>query len=289
MGSRYGGLKQMEGFGPNGETIIDYSIYDAIEAGFDKVVFVIRPDMEESFKEIFLDKYEDIEVEYCFQTVDMLPDWYELNPERIKPWGTGHALLVAKDKINEPFLVINGNDFYGRESFKIAADFLRNECAEDTYAIPAYRLENVLSDAGTVKRGVCTTKDGYLVRIDETFEVERDKEGSISGVTWDGKPMENLSNDTPISMNMFCLHPSAFGKFEKDFEKFLKKNEDELKGEYLLPVELSELIARGEIKMRVLETPAQWFGVTYKEDADIVREKLIELVEKDEYPETLWD
>jgi NDP-sugar pyrophosphorylase family protein len=219
----------------------------------------------------------------------MLPDWYELNPERTKPWGTGHALLVAKDKIKEPFLVINGDDFYGRESFRIAADFLRNECTEDTYAIPAYRLENVLSDAGTVKRGVCTTKDGYLVRIDETFEVERDLEDKISGVTWDGKPMENLSDDTPISMNMFCLHPSAFEKFEKDFEKFLKKNEDELKGEYLLPVELSELIARGEIKMRVLETPAQWFGVTYKEDADIVREKLKELVEKGEYPETLWD
>jgi NDP-sugar pyrophosphorylase family protein len=289
MGSRYGGLKQMEGFGPNGETIIDYSIYDAIKAGFDKVVFVIRPDMEEAFKEMFLDKYEDIEVEYCFQSVDMLPDWYELNPERTKPWGTGHALLVAKDKIKEPFLVINGDDFYGRESFRIAADFLRNECTEDTYAIPAYRLENVLSDAGTVKRGVCTTKDGYLVRIDETFEVERDLEDKISGVTWDGKPMENLSDDTPISMNMFCLHPSAFEKFEKDFEKFLKKNEDELKGEYLLPVELSELIARGEIKMRVLETPAQWFGVTYKEDADIVREKLKELVEKGEYPETLWD
>jgi NDP-sugar pyrophosphorylase family protein len=245
--------------------------------------------MEESFKEIFLNKYEDIEVEYCFQSVDMLPDWYELNPERTKPWGTGHALLVAKDKIKEPFLVINGDDFYGRESFRIAADFLRNECTEDTYAIPAYRLENVLSDAGTVKRGVCTTKDGYLVRIDETFEVERDLEDKISGVTWDGKPMENLSDDTPISMNMFCLHPSAFEKFEKDFEKFLKKNEDELKGEYLLPVELSELIARGEIKMRVLETPAQWFGVTYKEDADIVREKLKELVEKGEYPETLWD
>ncbi|KUK77834.1 MAG: hypothetical protein XD93_0062 [candidate division WS6 bacterium 34_10] len=290
MGSRYGGLKQMEGFGPNGETIIDYSIYDAIKAGFDNVVFVIRPDMEEAFRDIFLNKYEDkINIDYCFQTVDMLPNWYERHPKRVKPWGTGHALLTSKDIINEPFLVINGDDFYGRESFKIAADFLRKECTEDTYAIPAYRLENVLSDAGTVKRGVCTTKDGYLVRIDETFEVERDEEGVISGVTWDGKPMKNLSNETPISMNMFCLHPSAFEKFDRDFEKFLKKNEDELKGEYLLPVELSELISRGEIKMKVLETPAQWFGVTYKEDADIVREKLKELVEKGKYPKKLWD
>lgn len=290
MGSRYGGLKQMEGFGPNGETIIDYSIYDAIKAGFGRVVFVIRPDMEEAFKEIFLEKYKGkIDLDYCFQSVDMVPDWYELNPERIKPWGTGHALLMAKDKINEPFLVINGDDFYGRESFKIGADFLRNECTEDTYVIPAYRLENVLSDAGTVKRGVCTTKDGYLIRIDETFDIERGNDGNISGVTWDGRPMKNLSNDTPISMNMFCLHPSSFKKFDRDFEKFLKKNEDELKGEYLLPVELSELITRGEIKMRVLETPAEWFGVTYKEDAIMVRNKLKELVEKGEYPEKLWD
>jgi NDP-sugar pyrophosphorylase family protein len=290
MGSRYGGLKQMEGFGPNGETIIDYSIYDAIKAGFDRVVFVIRPDMEEAFKEVFLEKYEDrIDIDYCFQTVDMVPEWYERDPERTKPWGTGHALLVAKEKINDPFLVINGDDFYGSESFNIAADFLRKEVTEDTYAIPAYRLENVLSDAGTVKRGVCTTKDGYLLSIDETFELERNEQGNINGVTWDGKPMKNLADDTPISMNMFCLHPSAFEKFENDFGEFLKENEDELNGEYLLPTELSGLINKGEIKMKVLETPAQWFGVTYPEDAEIVKAKLKELVEKGVYPENLWD
>ena len=290
MGSRYGGLKQMEGFGPNGETIIDYSIYDAMKAGFDKVVFVIRPDMEEAFKEVFLEKHEGkIDIDYCFQTVDMLPEWYELNPDRTKPWGTGHALLVAKDKIKEPFLVINGDDFYGRESFNIAAEFLRNKCTEDIYAIPAYRLENVLSDAGTVKRGVCTTENDHLVSIEETFEVQRDNKGNISGVTWDGKPMENLSNDTPISMNMFCLHFNAIEKFKRDFDKFLKEDKDELKGEYLLPVELSELIKKGEIKMKVLETPAQWFGVTYPKDASVVREKLKKLVKKGEYPEKLWD
>lgn len=290
MGSRYGGLKQMEGFGPNGETIIDYSIYDAIKAGFHRVVFVIRPDMEEAFKEVFLEKYEGkIDIDYCFQSVDMIPDWYKLNPERTKPWGTGHALLVAKDKIDEPFLLINGDDFYGRESFKIAVDFLKNECTPDTYAIPAYRLENVLSDAGTVKRGVCTTKGDYLVSIEETFEVQREDKSNVSGVTWNGKPMTNLKNDTLISMNMFCLHTSIFDKLQRDFELFLKENEDELKGEYLLPIKLSGFIKRGEIKMKVLETPAQWFGVTYPEDAEVVRRKLKELVEEGTYPENLWD
>lgn len=289
MGSRYGGLKQMEGFGPNGETLIDYSIFDAIHSGFDKVVFVIRPDMEDAFKEIFLSKYSDrIEIDYCFQSVDMVPDWYKLNPQRVKPWGTGHALLVAKEKIREPFLVINGDDFYGRESFKIGGEFLRNECNENTYAIPAYRLENVLSDVGGVKRGVCSTKDGYLVKIEETFDVLRDNQGNINGVTWDGKPMNNLAENTPISLNMFCLHPSSFDKFENGFDIFLKESIDELNSEYLLPVYLSELITKGEIKMKVLDTPAQWFGVTYKEDAQIVREKLRELVLKGEYPEKLW-
>lgn len=289
MGSRYGGLKQMEGFGPRGETLIDYSIYDAIHAGFNKVIFVIRPDMEDAFKEIFLNKYENrIEIDYCFQSVDMVPTWYGLNPLRERPWGTGHALLVAKENISEPFLVINGDDFYGRQSFNISADFLRNECSEDLYAIPAYRLENVLSDAGSVKRGVCTTKDGYLVRIDETFDVVRDENGNINGTTWDSKPMKNLLDSTQISMNMFCLHPSAFKRFQEGFEIFLKENKDELRGEYLLPIQLSELIKGGEIKMKVLDTDAQWFGVTYKEDAVIVRDKLKELVEKGEYPEKLW-
>lgn len=290
MGSRYGGLKQMEGFGPNGETIIDYSIYDAIKAGFDRILFVIRPDMEEAFKEVFLEKYEDkIDIDYCFQTVDMLPDWYELDSERTKPWGTGHALLVAKEKINEPFLLINGDDFYGRESFKIAAEFLREECTREVYGIPAYKLKNVLSDAGTVKRGICTTKEGYLVRIDETFELERQKDGEISGVTWDGKPMKNISEDTLISMNMFCLHPRVFEKLDKRFGEFLKGDSKDLNREFLLPIELSEMINDKEIQMKVMETPSQWFGVTYPEDAPIVRKKLEELVEKEEYPENLLD
>jgi NDP-sugar pyrophosphorylase family protein len=289
MGSRYGGLKQMESFGPSGETIIDYSIYDAIKAGFNRVVFVIRPDMEEDFRKIFLSKYKDkIDIDYCFQTVDMLPDWYERDPERTKPWGTAHALLCARDVINEPFLVINGDDFYGRESFEIAARFLRNECSEDTYSIPAYKLENVLSDAGTVKRGVCNIKGGNLIDIKETFEIERDEKGVINGVTWDGEPMEGISDGSLVSMNMFCVHPSVFERFEKRFDNFLRENKDELKGEFLLPIEFSGLIDEGLIEMKVLETPSTWFGVTYPEDAEIVRKKLKELVEDGEYPEDLW-
>jgi NDP-sugar pyrophosphorylase family protein len=279
----------MEGFGPNGETIIDYSIYDAIKAGFDRVVFVIRPDMEEAFREVFLHKYQDkIDIDYCFQTVDMLPDWYERDPDRTKPWGTAHALLCARDLLNEPFLLINGDDFYGKESFKIAADFLREECKDDTYGIPAYRLENVLSDAGTVKRGICNIEEESLVDIKETFEIERDENGVINGVTWDGESMNDIPDGALVSMNMFCIHPSVFENFDKRFDEFLKNNEDELKGEFLLPIEFSNLIDQNIIEMKVLETPSTWFGVTYPEDAEIVRTKLKELVEKGDYPANLW-
>ena len=287
MGSRYGGLKQMEGFGPNGETIIDYSIYDAVKAGFNKFVFVIRPDMEEDFKEVFLKKYEEkIDIDYCFQSVDMVPKWYEVNTERTKPWGTGHALLMGKDIVKEPFLVINGDDFYGEHSFKIAADFLKKKCAEKLYAIPAYRLENVLSDHGTVKRGICEVKEGYLEEIDETFEIERGKEGEITGKSWNGKDVV-LKNEDLVSMNMFCLHNNVFESLNRRFDLFLRNNRDELTGEFLLPVILSDMIKDNEVKFEVLETSAEWFGVTYPEDGPIVRQKLKNLVEKGIYPSKL--
>lgn len=289
MGSRYGGLKQMEGFGPNGETITDYSIYDAMKAGFEKVVFVIRPDMEEDFKEVFMKKYEKkIDIDYCFQSVDMLPKWYELNPERTKPWGTTHALLVSKDLINEPFLVINGDDFYGQEAFKMAANFLREECDENNYAIIGYPLKNVISDIGTVKRGICQIdSEGNLKVLEETFDVKRDKNGVINGVTWDGKKREGISDEALASMNMFCYHPAIFKEFEKEFEQFLKENNDELKGEYIMAVGLNNIVKNGKGKIRVIRTPSEWFGVTNPEDAQIVRKKLKELVDKGEYPQNL--
>jgi NDP-sugar pyrophosphorylase family protein len=288
MGSRYGGLKQMEGFGPSGETLIDYSIYDAIKAGFNKIVFVIRPDMEEAFKEVFLSKYEGkIDIDYCFQTVDMVPDWYKLNPERTKPWGTVHALLVTEKAINEPFVVVNGDDFYGKESFQIAADFLRNECNETTYAIPTYRLKNVLSDTGGVKRGICTVKDGYLKRIDETFDVKRDDEGKINGTTWDGRELKDLSDNTPTSQNMFCCHQNVFKILREEFEKFLKDHENSLDDDLILSIMFNDIIQEGEIKMKAIDNPSPWFGVTYKEDAPIVRARLQELVDQGVYPSKL--
>lgn len=287
MGSRYGGLKQMEGFGPSGETIIEYSIYDAVKAGFDRFVFVIRPDMEEAFKEIIMSKYQDkIDISYVFQSLDMVPDWYKLNPERVKPWGTGQALLVAKEALKEPFLVINGDDFYSQESFEIAAKFLREGCTPTEYAIPAYRLENVLSESGAVKRGICTTEDGYLKKIDETFEVQRGEDGVIRGVTWDGKDMIMKDGDY-ASMNLFCVHNVVFDNLERRFEKFLKTNEDELTGEFLLPTIFSNMVEDGDVKFKVIETGGEWFGVTYPEDGPIVREKLKELVDKGIYPKKL--
>jgi len=291
MGSRYGGLKQMEGFGPNGETIIDYSIYDAIKAGFNKIVFVIRPDMEEAFKEIFLNKYQDkIDIQYCFQTVDMLPDWYERHPERTKPWGTTHALLVSRDLIDEPFIVINGDDFYGQDSFQIAADFLRNECDENNYAIIGYPLKNVMSDIGTVKRGICTVDENSNLKIlEETFDVQRDSEGVINGVTWDGEERKNIDEESLSNMNMFCFHTNIFDKFQKEFEEFLKENKDELKGEYIMAVGLNNIVSRGEGKIKVLSTPSQWFGVTNPEDGEVVRKKIKELIESGKYPESLLD
>jgi dTDP-glucose pyrophosphorylase len=289
MGSRYGGLKQMEGFGPNGETIIDYSIYDAIKAGFDRVVFVIRPDMEEAFKEIFLKKYEGkIDIDYCFQTVDMVPDWYELDPERSKPWGTGHAVLVSKDIIKEPFLVISGDDFYGRDAFMKASEFLRNECKDSFYGIPTYKLKNVISDSGTVKRGVCTVKQGLLEGIEETYDIQRGSDGKITGRTWDGKEKNDLGDDTPISMAMHFFYPDIYLKLAKGFEELLKNNPSNTE-EFLITEYLSTLTKRGIIKTKAIEISSSWFGVTNPEDAEIVRAKLKELVEKGEYPEKLWD
>ena len=287
MGSRYGGLKQMEGFGPSGETIIDYSIYDAVRAGFDKFVFVIRPDMEEAFKEIFMYKYKDkIDISYVFQSLDMLPSWYKLNPERTKPWGTGQALLVAKDAIKEPSYIISSDDFFGKDTFNIVAKFLREECSESMYSIPVYKLKNVLSDYGTVKRGICFTKDGYLDHIEETFEVGKGKGGSIMGQKQTGE-IAKLDDNTPTAMSSYGVHPTVFAYLEERFNKFLENIKDDLTEEFLLPEILSDMVRDGNIKIKILESESTWFGVTYKEDGPIVREKLRKLVEEGIYPEKL--
>ncbi len=287
MGSRYGGLKQMEGFGPNGETIIDYSIYDAVRAGFTKIVFVIRPDMEEAFNEIFMAKYKDkINISYVFQSIDILPSWYKLPAEREKPWGTGHALLMAKDAIKEPSLIINGDDFYGKEAFEISVKFLKEECNENTYGITTYKLKNVLSENGTVKRGVCEVENGQLKRVEEMFEIGRGSSGEITGKSIDGKEVV-LNEDSSISMNMFGIHPSVFKFLEEKFDEFLKQNNDVSTGEFLLPTIFNGMVANEEVKFKVLQSDGEWFGVTYKEDAPYVRERLQQLVEKGVYPSVL--
>lgn len=287
MGSRYGGLKQMEGFGPNGETIIDYSIYDAVKTGFDKIVFVIRPEMEEAFKEVFLDKYEGkVDVQYVFQSLEMVPGWYKVDPKRVKPWGTVQATLVAKEKLTEPFLIINGDDFYGRDAFEISAKFLRNECSKDLYCLPAYKIENVLNDNGTVKRGVCKVKDGFLTSIEETYEVKRNSDGTMSGLSKDGDKVILKEGDL-ISMNKFGVHNTIFDHFEKEFNEFLKENDDPIEGEFLLSDFFGLMVKDGGVGMKVLNTSGEWFGVTYREDGPVVREKLAKLVKEGVYPERL--
>lgn len=284
MGSRYGGIKQMVGFGPSGETIMDYSLYDAAKCGFDKVVFVIRPEMEKDFRQMFVEKYKGkIDIQYTFQTVDMLPNWYKLNPERVKPWGTGHALLCSKDLLDGPFALINGDDFYGRESFEIVAKFLRDKCDEKNLCIVSYKLKNVLSEAGGVKRGICKMNGRYLEDIQETFEVIKNRDESVTGKTVEGAPVA-LNLEDPVSMNMFGLHSGIFGKMEQMFDAFLKDDKDPITGEFLLPVVLGRLIKESGIKIEVLESNAQWFGVTYQEDGDIVKAELKKLVDKGVYP-----
>ena len=289
MGSRYGGLKQMEGFGPSGETLIDYSIYDAINAGFEKVVFVIRPDMEEIFNEMFMTRYKDrIDLQYVFQSVDKLPSWYKLNPERVKPWGTGHAVLMAKDVIKEPMLIINADDFYGIEGFEVSAKFLRDECSEKVYGTTTYKLRNVLSDHGTVKRGVSKEKDGYLVSIEDILNVKMEEDGHMYGEQV-GVGRIRLDDDEQASMNMFEVYPNVFDLLEEKFEVFLKEHPDSLTDEFNLSDMFGVMISEGKVVFKVLHSPGKWFGVTNPEDGPIVREKLQKLVDEGVYPEKLFE
>ena len=289
LGSRYGGLKQLDGLGANGETIMDYSIYDAVKAGFGKVVFVIRKSFEEEFKEKVTKKYEHlIPVEIVFQELDNLPEGFELNPERKKPWGTNHALMMAKDVINEPFAVINADDFYGRNSYKVICDFLlKTENSKNKYCMVGYRVGNTLSESGTVARGVCETdSSGHLTGIVERTQVKR-----IDGVVKfkdENDAWVSLPDNKPVSMNMFGFTPDYFDYSDEYFIQFLKENGDTLKVEYFIPSVINELIINNKATLEVLDTTSQWFGVTYQEDREWVVNKLNELVENGEYPSPLF-
>jgi UTP-glucose-1-phosphate uridylyltransferase len=286
MASRYGSMKQVEHFGPSGETIMDYSIYDAIRAGFGKVVFIIREKYAESFKSIFQPKLEGrIEVEYVYQELSYFTEGFKIPAEREKPWGTAHAMLCARDAVNEPFAVINADDFYGKNAFENAAEFCLNKCSEQRAAIVGYDLLNTLSAHGTVNRGVCTVDEkGNLASINERINISQ-KNGKI--VCEDGKQPDEFSPDTKASMNFWCFHPSFFAYTEKLFKEFLQSSGQELKSEFFIPIVADKFIKEGGI-IEVIPTSSLWFGVTYKEDAPFVKKSMDELVDKGEYPQNLW-
>ena len=288
MGSRYGGLKQIDGLGPNGEAILDYSVFDALRAGFGKIVFVIRKDFEDDFRRVVLSKYEGkVQCEVCFQSVDKVPAGYAYNPERTKPWGTNHAVLMGKDLIKEPFAVINADDFYGKESFQVLTDFLSaKEGKKGEYCMVGYRVCNTLSENGSVSRGVCTTDaNGNLTDVVERTKIE-DKNGTI--VFTENDVDTPLDPHTPVSMNMWGFTPEYFEYTEEAFKVFLKEHGQELKSEFYIPTLVNDLITAGKATCKVLDTPSKWFGVTYSEDRPQVVMKINQLINEGVYPAKLF-
>ena len=286
IGSRYGGIKQIDGFGPHGETIMDYSLFDAIRAGFTKVVFIVREEILETVREKFEPKAKGrIEIDFVVQSLDkMVPAQYR-NPERVKPWGTGHAVLCAKDVIHEPFVVINADDFYGRDSFASIADFFRRENS-GAHAMVGYTLKNVLSEHGSVSRGVGEAdQQGYLRSVVERTTIVQEN-GKIVAKEKDGDLV--LSQDAPTSMNFWGFQPSVFDFAGKMFIEFLDKNHHNIKAEFYIPLIANELIRTGEGNIKVLGGGTTWFGVTYRDDKEEVSTRIRELIKKGLYPDKLW-
>ncbi len=289
MGSRYGGLKQLDGVGPNSETIMDFSIYDAIRGGFGKVVFVIRKDFETDFREKILCKYENhIPVELVFQAITDLPEGFSAPENREKPWGTNHAVLMGKSVINEPFAVINADDYYGRDSFSVLAqELIAVEGKRNRYSMVGYRVGNTLSESGTVARGVCATNDnGFLTDVVERTSIER-KDGDIVFTDENGE-IQTLEENTPVSMNMWGFTPDYFEYSEEMFKEFLKTDIENPKSEFFIPTVVNKLINSDEATVKVLDTTSKWFGVTYAEDRPGVVAKLKALVEAGAYPAQLF-
>ncbi|MEI6265108.1 MAG: sugar phosphate nucleotidyltransferase [Sphingobacteriia bacterium] len=287
MASRYGSMKQIQSFGPSGETIMDYSIYDAIEAGFGKVVFIIREDFADQFKSIFEPKLKGrIEIDYVFQHLLSHTDGYAVPADRAKPWGTAHAVLCCQGKVNEPFAVINADDYYGKDAFVKAFQFLQKDCNESTYALIGYELNKTLSDNGSVSRGVCTADaQNNLTNISERTKIYQTKE---SIVYEDETGTHPLKNDSIVSMNFFCFAQGFIGLCDNLFASFLKEKGKELKSEFFIPYVANQFIETGKGVMKVIPTSSKWFGVTYKEDADGVQASINNLVETGVYPNALW-
>ena len=288
MASRYGSMKQVDGFGPNGETIIDYSIYDAIKAGFGKVSFIIKEEFQDSFKAIFEPKLKGrIETDYVFQSYDLKPFGIDREIERAKPWGTAHAVLSARNQVHEPFCVINADDFYGYDSFEKMAKFLTTEVTDDTYSLIGYQIDRTLSDYGTVSRGVCKVDDnGNMVEINERTEVYFKADGSVAYKDAAGE--HDLSSDTRVSMNFWGFTPAVFKQSEQMFRDFVAANAENPKSEFFIPIVADNLIKSGEASFKVIPTASKWFGVTYKEDKPIVQKCISDLVANGTYPANLW-
>lgn len=296
MGSRYGGLKQLDELGPNGEAILDYSVYDAIEAGFTKVVFIIRKDFADLFKEKVLKKYEGkINVELAYQDINQLPEGFEVPEGREKPWGTAHAMLSTKDIVNEPFAVINADDFYGRNAYITLHDYLvgdeiaNNGSSEDllNFAMVGFQLSNTLTENGSVARGVCDTNDsGHLIKIEELLDIYKTDDGAENRP--ENGQIRKLTGAEPVSMNMWAFTPEIFKIFEDNFVVWLNENIEVPKSEYLIPTEVDNLIKNSVANIRVLKTDSKWFGVTYKEDKPKVQASIKQLIEQGIYPEKLF-
>ncbi|MDY6801180.1 MAG: sugar phosphate nucleotidyltransferase [Bacteroidota bacterium] len=290
MGSRYGGLKQLDQVGPNGETIIDYSVYDAIEAGFTKVVFIIRKDIEKEMNELLFKKYsQKIKIEYVFQELENVPEGIKIPKERKKPWGTGHAVLMAKDVIHEPFVVINADDFYGKGAFKVVADYIRSQKDNliGKYCMAGYLLKNTLSEYGTVSRGVCKVNDNNeLIDIKERTKIGWQNSRIIAN-SEDGEI--SFTGDEYVSMNFWGFTPDVFPELESEFKKFIQHNKNNPKAEYFIPSIVSHQMEKEKATVKVLQANSKWFGVTYKEDKPVVIKKIKELTKEGEYPQQLWN
>jgi len=289
MGSRYGGLKQIDPMGPSGETILDYSVYDALRAGFGRVVFIIRPDFEEAFRDGVAARFSDrLEVDFSFQTLDRLPTGFSVPEGREKPWGTTHAILCARDQIHGNFAVINADDFYGRDSYAVLSRHLQSVDATSTdFAMVGFTLRNTLSDHGSVARGVCVADGGgFLASIDEMTKIERD--GRAARNTRDDGTVVSLSGDEPVSMNMWGFTPRLFDHLDRVFREFLESSGSEAKSECFIPLTVGQLVNERVATCRVLRTDSSWFGVTYREDKEVVQASIADLIGRGDYPPNLW-
>jgi NDP-sugar pyrophosphorylase family protein len=287
MASRYGSMKQVDGFGPNNETIIDYSIHDAIKAGFGKVTFIIREEFHESFKSIFEPKLKGkVEIDYVFQSYDLSKYGITKTIERQKPWGTGHAVLEASNQINEPFCVINADDYYGYDAFEKMANFLNSEVRDDYFSLMGYEVDKTLSEYGAVSRGICKVANGNLQEINERTKVYA-QDGVIVYEDDNGNTTP-LDADARASMNFWGFTPAIFKLAEPMFKRFVEANESNPKAEFFIPLMAEELVRTGRAQFKVIPTSSKWFGVTYKEDKPIVQKSLSDLIEQGVYPSKLW-